>query len=258
MDASERAEAHRGSYLTDPAPLWCSCFCWLWKPQDTPTTAFKTLTSDKPAAACYSARVGIAYEEKGKPCCQSTLCLTHRETIPPLWFSNSDFSVFLAAVICSFIYSLPSRDLGFLFIYSFILQTCPALLAFVLSVEEKYQLGNNTEVCEERTALASIHARSTPGYLLWNCDPTCFPHLYFLQVFTCQDWAFLSISLVKWSKCRGVLPAVSDATSHTGCMRNTCVEGRELADTNLLAIKKASAYLHSQFHPLAAPYPSFI
>lgn len=40
MDASRRAEAHRGSYLTDPAPLWCSCLSRPRKPPRHPDDCF--------------------------------------------------------------------------------------------------------------------------------------------------------------------------------------------------------------------------
>lgn len=105
----------------------------------------------------FFARVGIAHEERGKPCRQSTLRLTERENTAPLRFSDSDVPAFSSEVISQFVYSLLNRDLVFLGVFFVVvyLQTSPNI----------YKLGNTTEVLEERTALASIHARSTPEYL---------------------------------------------------------------------------------------------
>lgn len=49
------------------------------KHPDTPSTAFKTLTSEKSEAICYSARVGIAYEEQGESHGASLLSASHTE-----------------------------------------------------------------------------------------------------------------------------------------------------------------------------------
>lgn len=59
------------------------------------------------------ARVGIAHEERGKPCRRSTLRLTERENTAPLRFSNSDVPAFSSEVISHFVYSLLNRDLVF-------------------------------------------------------------------------------------------------------------------------------------------------
>ncbi len=179
---------------------------------------------------------------------------TQRENTPPVWFSNSDFPLFLRRgdlSVCLFL--SPRWAVYFVFLCVCVcvfLADLPGAFAFffVLSVDANYQLGIIIEVCEGRTALASIHARSTPGYLLWNCDPSrdtahVFPISTFPKCFHVRTGYFRGYLWVKCSECRGVLPAVSDATSHTDCMRNTCVEGRELADTNLLPIHKASTYL---------------
>lgn len=94
---------------------------------------------------------------------------------------------YTAALIFSFSFPCFSRRFKWS-VFCFFLQTCPVLLLFILSVEAKYQLGNITEVCEKRTALASIHARSTPDYLWWNCDPSpgtahAFPVYTFFECF---------------------------------------------------------------------------
>lgn len=74
------------------------------------------------------------------------------------------------------------------------------LFVFLQTSPNIYKLGNTTEVLEERTALASIHARSTPEYLWWNCDPSRgtahdFPIcIFFFLAFTYRDgvyWAHL-------------------------------------------------------------------
>lgn len=124
------------------------------KPRIPPTTAFKALTGEKSVAACYSARVGIAYEDQGKPCSQYSLLEYSTALI-------SDFTLFLAEVcflrllFCSFFKKLHGVSVFFLIV-------C------------RSQISTNIgEVCEERAALASIHARCTPGFLilLWDCDP---------------------------------------------------------------------------------------
>lgn len=101
----------------------------------------------------------------------SLLTATHRKSIHHRFdflFQNClGFFFSPRCFVCLFFASKPRSFFVCLFVF---LQTCSVFVLFVRSVVAKYQLGNITEVCEERAALASIHARSTLGYLLWNCE----------------------------------------------------------------------------------------
>lgn len=168
MDASRRAEAHRGSYLTDPAPLWCSCLSWLWKPHDTPTAAFKALTSEKSVAVClfcffvvFLHVLGLHMKSRQSHVA-SPLSASQRERIQHRFDFLIQISLLSALRWLVSLFTLFSTVTVFFFWVFFFLQTCSNI----------YKLGNTTEVLEERTVLASIHARSTLEYLLWNCDPS--------------------------------------------------------------------------------------
>lgn len=85
----------------------------------------------------FFARVGIAHEERGKPCRQSTLRLTERENTAPLRFSNSDVPAFSSEVISQFVYSLLNRDLVFLgfFLLLFICKPLPIYINSVIPLK---------------------------------------------------------------------------------------------------------------------------